>query len=926
MGTKKKTRLMSNACKLLVACILMASAHAAQSQSDTVAPAQARIRDLGNINQDGVFSFWTQGVLGDWFMGQENGTATLTVVASGLTQENEAPRLQVERLSADGEVTPVGDLKITSGKLTAFHLPIPLQEAYFGIRLRHANRLVGQTDEQGLRHLLVKAITVKGARRADGGPNEYALFGTAPDASPAPKSHTVETAHLRVQINPQTGVWAAAHKDMDSRLEHVRPVLRVRGLPPKLSTYTSDLKERRIPDHPFGPMRALRLRYEQPDALTIIYSLLISETGNDIVARVDIKNRTERSWIIHRVAPVAAQRVTLGGQVAQWRALGDGKRYCDPHQLVDIETLDAFNPWWHLAVRNQVTRHTVLLGALTNNKGIGRFVLVPQDSTSVRAAAFCDYENIVMPAGAQIRGEPMLLHFGRRGNDSLERFGELVALANHIDLDGGLPLDPYCPESVAAYNYFNSYGAGVVRGFAYKHDRSQGEQAFMDRQWTQANHRMMDSLGLRDFGYSPRTTRRTRGAPSPLARRYGYPDFWFTEAREISERHPEFYIGKRVDFSNPQVTEFEQQRVARAFSDKQAIIRYGWDFTDLWQKLPGQHDPFMTSAETYRLALGIWREAARAHPGGSRSNVCMSIVGFNYDRVDSLRIGADSDQGYYGRVCTFTQGLTRQASGRYFYNGKVWWNNADSFHVYVGGLYSYRQAKTHASFCALAGNVMMVGEPFTDETIPEDRLDIIRRVAPSTRDVGKAVDVFDHNPARLWNMPIERSFGKWNVVGLFNVDYGQKGIPLTQRIDLTDLELSADKTYLVYAFWNRRFLGEVKGSFTRSLQAPDCEVYAIVEKTDHPILISTSRHVRQMAYDIIDLAWDNETQTLRGLSKLVRHDPYELRVYVPEGHVIKTVKVKDTDPTLSQKDRLLTVAFTSSTNRDVPWSLDFKSM
>ena len=64
----------------------------------------------------------------------------------------------------------------------------------------------------------------------------------------------------------------------------------------------------------------------------------------------------------------------------------------------------------------------------------------------------------------------------------------------------------------------------------------------------------------------------------------------------------------------------------------------------------------------------------------------MNIVGFNYARVDSLRIGADSDQGYYGRVCTFTQGLTRQASGRYFYNGKVWWNNADSFHVYVGGL------------------------------------------------------------------------------------------------------------------------------------------------------------------------------------------------------------------------------------------------
>jgi len=710
---------------------------------------------------------------------------------------------------------------------------------------------------------------------------------------------------------------------MDGHIDNIRPVTRVRDLPPDLSTYESHIEEKRMPNHPFGAMRGLILRYEQADEATIVYSLLISERGNDIVARVDLENRSGRELVVHRIAPMAAQRIMLGGEVDNWRALGDGKRFCDPHQIVEIDSLDGFSPWWHLALRNQVTRHSLLMGALTNNKGIGRFILVPHDKTSVRAAAFCDYENIVMPTGAKIVGEPMLLHFGRTGNDSLERFGELVALANHIDIDGGLPLDPYRPESVATYNHFNSYGAGVVRGFEYKHDPSQG-QPFMDRQWTRANHQMMDKLGLRDFGYSPPTNKRMRGAPAPLVRRYGYPDFWFKEAQEISQTHPEFYIDKRIDFSNPEVIAFERARVARAFRDKQAIIRYGWDFTDLWQKLPGQHDPFMTSAETYRLAMGIWRDAARVHPGGSQSNVCMNIVGFNYDRVDSLRIGADSDQGYYGRVCTFTQGLTRQASGRYFYNGKVWWNNADSFHVYVGGLYSYNQAKTHASFCALAGNVMMVGEPFTDEDIPEERLDIIRRVAPSTRDVGKAVDVFDHNPARLWNMPIERSFGRWNVVGLFNVDYGQTGAPITQRIDLTKLGLEAHREYLAYEFWTERFLGTVKDGFTRTLEAPDCEVYSIVEKVDHPALVSTSRHVRQMAYDILDLSWDKQARILRGVSKVVRDDPYELCIYIPKGHAFKTVKVKGADPKANRESRLLRVAFTSSTSRDVPWSLSFE--
>ncbi len=92
---------------------------------------------------------------------------------------------------------------------------------------------------------------------------------------------------------------------------------------------------------------------------------------------------------------------------------------------------------------------------------------------------------------------------------------------------------------------------------------------------------------------------------------------------------------------------------------------------------------------------------------------------------------------------------------------------------------------------------MMVAEPFTDQDIPEEHLDIIRRVAPSTRDVAQAIDVFDHNPARLWNMPIKRSFGRWNIVGFFNVDYGQTGAPITQRIDLTELGLEAHREELV---------------------------------------------------------------------------------------------------------------------------------
>jgi len=49
------------------------------------------------------------------------------------------------------------------------------------------------------------------------------------------------------------------------------------------------------------------------------------------------------------------------------------------------------------------------------------------------------------------------------------------------------------------------------------------------------------------------------------------------------------------------------------------------------------------------------------------------------------------------------------------------------------------------------------------------------------------------------------------------------------------------------------------------------------------VLISTSRHVRQMAFDIKDLVLRWRPAMLRGFSRAVAGDPYQLRIYVPEG-------------------------------------------
>jgi hypothetical protein len=93
---------------------------------------------------------------------------------------------------------------------------------------------------------------------------------------------------------------------------------------------------------------------------------------------------------------------------------------------------------------------------------------------------------------------------------------------------------------------------------------------------------------------------------------------------------------------------------------------------------------------------------------------------------------------------------------------------------------------------------------------------------------------------------------------------------------------------------------------------------------DRPVLISTSRHVRQMAFDIKDLAYDGQQRVLRGVARAVAGDPYQLRIYVPDGFAAKRVELSDgLAPKVAIDGSLLTVDCTSSTGKDVEWKVFF---
>jgi hypothetical protein len=255
------------------------------------------------------------------------------------------------------------------------------------------------------------------------------------------------------------------------------------------------------------------------------------------------------------------------------------------------------------------------------------------------------------------------------------------------------------------------------------------------------------------------------------------------------------------------------------------------------------------------------------------------------------------------------------------------------------GSFNYGQAKVSANFHAIAGSTLFLEEAF-NEAYPENRIELLKRISPPTPDTSYPVDLFVRKPAQIWNMPVERPFGKWNVLSVFNFTSKtpregftyttpatrEETFRFTASLDAAkDLRLDPDKEYIVYEFWSRRLIGTFKGVFvTRPLNPYDCDIYSIVEKQDRPVLISTSRHIRQMAFDIKDMAYDGGQRMLGGVSRAVAGDPYQLRIYVPDGFTPKRVELSGgLVASMATNGHLLTVDYTSATGNDVEWKVFF---
>jgi hypothetical protein len=189
-----------------------------------------------------------------------------------------------------------------------------------------------------------------------------------------------------------------------------------------------------------------------------------------------------------------------------------------------------------------------------------------------------------------------------------------------------------------------------------------------------------------------------------------------------------------------------------------------------------------------------------------------------------------------------------------------------------------------------------------------------------------------HRAATWWLQEIDRPFDHWSV--LARIQWAQKrekewkfdlkGTP-QQEVKFADLGLEADREYLVFEFWDQKFLGKFKGSFIAPAMDTNIgmDVFAIREARKHPWVLSTTRHISQGGVSLLDERWNNDGNILSGKSAVVIGDPYILTVHLPQGFRLKSAEVGDEKVEIAGQTETVTVRIIPSATKAVEWKMKF---
>ncbi|MDE0637222.1 MAG: alpha-galactosidase [Candidatus Poribacteria bacterium] len=341
-----------------------------------------------------------------------------------------------------------------------------------------------------------------------------------------------------------------------------------------------------------------------------------------------------------------------------------------------------------------------------------------------------------------------------------------------------------------------------------------------------------------------------------------------------------------LDVSHPE-TQLHVQKIL-----KQIVDEWGYDLikADLSSYTSGMmsvapnvtwHDSSLTSAQLYRLAVRLLKEAVEATEN--------EVVLAGYNVVESASIGS----------FTLNYPLLRQ---KYVDNSDSWHQQNGTKHRfsrYIGHLNTHKILWHHAygdlivdeprpineaivemTAAALSGAAVSCASPPSTFSMPRAKL--VAKLFPLSGEAATPIDHYDEAFPRILHLPVKTPHESWNLVGIFNWKDQQDDLYL----NLEAVGLNSKKDYLVHDFWMRQYLGIVSKNVTLLNIAPrSAKLLCFREEQKIPQLLSTDMHYTQGSVEILSAGWDNHSQSFLLICQPPRQAEGTFFIHVPEGYI-----------------------------------------
>jgi len=648
-----------------------------------------------------------------------------------------------------------------------------------------------------------------------------------------------------------------------------------------------------------------------------------------VCVKIAFTNTWEDAISINELEPVALS-MDLGAPPEQCRVLG-----CD--ELTPAT--EARTSYTFLAAANVSDRSGFVCGWLTHERGSG-IVQSEVIDGKIQVVGDTTYGGkLNIPAAKTADGEILAIGYFDDALDGLEAYADAIAKANDIHL-------PPAPSGYCTWYHAGALDEGrmaELAAFCQAELRDFGfEFLQIDDRWQQSNR---DFTTHKADGPYPSGMKATADAVTAAGLRAGLwltPFGWDRNAPALAD-HQDWFVhredgsvyavewgGDCLDMSHPDARAFLSDvigRTTRAWGYRYLKIDGLWAGMAVTLLYPEPdyredglgdavfHDAAKTNVEAYRDGLKLVREAAGDDVFLLGCNIAqnMRTLGASIGLLDGMRVGRD-----IGPNLDQILPCAQMGSRLYFLNGKVWHNDPDC--LMLRPPLTLDQARAWGTWIAIAGQMNVVSEWLPG--LPPERLDIVKRTMPNHGLRARPLDLFDNDLPAVWHLPVHRAGLEWHVIGLFN---WSKQDAMDVSLDLARIGL-AGVPCTGFDFWEDEFLADVSASLDLRIPPGSSKAIALHRRVDRPQLVGTSRHVTQGAVDLVSVEWDEGAAELRGVSRVVANDPYELRIAKAAPWRVTSAKASGTiEPLdLDQREKSARVIIQSDKTREVAWRLRFE--